>query len=458
MNGVGLPASPRRTLRETRAELEAGRLSAADVVWESLTLAEACQNDCNAFSTIVRDGAARAAATSDDRYAAGSPRLLEGLPFAVKDMFDTRSIETRYGSRAYIGNVPAKDATVVGALLDTGMVLVGKTTTHEFAWGVTTDSEAFGATRNPLDTSRIPGGSSGGMAAAVAYGVVAAGLGTDTGGSVRIPAALCGVVGFKPSRDLLPLTGVFPLAASLDHAGVIGRRVDDVVTVMAGLRLWMGDGGLPRPSATIVEAPGGLWPSTEIQERMRRAICAIARIADVDNAEQDLLPRTAFGHFATIVLAEGGMKHFALSTPDERRELYDGETTSRLEMAERVTLGEYAAAQEGRRSLSARIARRLQIADFLITPTVPCTAPKVGMKEVVIGDWSGGIREALMTYTAPFNLSGNPAISIPLPTPSGALPAGLQIVGRHGEDAKLLRFALSVEDAIAADHGDEATL
>ena len=152
----------------------------------------------NAFAAIDENALALAT-ESDLRYAGGSARALEGIPIVVKDIIDTAGVETRYGSAAYIGNVPRADARVIRDLRNAGAIILGKTTTHEFAWGVTTSSEAFGNTLNPRDSARIPGGSSGGSAAAVAYGVVPAAIGTDTGGSVRIPAALCGVVGLKPT-------------------------------------------------------------------------------------------------------------------------------------------------------------------------------------------------------------------------------------------------------------------
>jgi aspartyl-tRNA(Asn)/glutamyl-tRNA(Gln) amidotransferase subunit A len=199
-------------LTEALSALIGKRTSAHELTKRALAAAESCKSDLNAFSVIAHSPALLAAAESDRRYEFGNPRPLEGLPIAVKDIIDTRGIETRYGSSAYLGHVPDEDAQAVKLLVDAGAVIIGKTTTHEFAWGVTTASPAFGDTLNPHHTAHIPGGSSGGAAAAVAYGSVAASLGTDTGGSVRIPAALCGVVGFKPTFGMIPSSGIFPLA------------------------------------------------------------------------------------------------------------------------------------------------------------------------------------------------------------------------------------------------------
>jgi len=218
-------------LRQALDDLATRRMTAIALTEQALESAEACKRTVNAFSVIDWDRALKAAAQSDLRYAQGSQRPLEGLPIGVKDLIDTKDVETRYGSAAYLGHVPAADADIVKSLVEQGAILIGKTTTHEFAWGVTTASSVYGDTLNPLDRTRIPGGSSGGAAAAIAYGAVAAGLGTDTGGSVRIPAALCGVVGFKPTLGALSTRGVFPLAPTLDHPGLLGESVDDVVVL-----------------------------------------------------------------------------------------------------------------------------------------------------------------------------------------------------------------------------------
>jgi aspartyl-tRNA(Asn)/glutamyl-tRNA(Gln) amidotransferase subunit A len=438
------------SLQQARAALVSGSVSASSLVEDALGLAGASQDAVRAFATISSKEALAAAAESDRRYATGTARPLEGLPIGVKDLIDTRGIETRYGSAAYVGNIPSVDAAIVRILAEQGAIVIGKTTTHEFAWGVTTASSTFGDTLNPLDTGRIPGGSSGGAAAAIAYGAVAAGLGTDTGGSVRIPAALCGVVGFKPSRGALPTDGIFPLAPSLDHPGLLGAGVGDIMLLANALGISPDDGKAPKPRLGVIRAIAPVPLEADVAEDFARAIHTLGQAYACSELDTPDLFDGAFQAFAGIVLAEGGMVHFARKDWDFIASHYGAETVDRLDRAKGVVLGDYAHAQQTRRQFSARLDIAMQDADYLVLPTCPCGAPRVHESTLTIGGWSGTVREALMTYTAPFNLAGFPAISIPLPAQRNRLPAGLQIVGRPGTDGRLLRLALEMEGILAA--------
>ncbi|WP_238136953.1 amidase [Variovorax sp. JS1663] len=444
---------PRRaaSLRQSLDALASGRISASELVQETLARAEDTQRRLRAFAAIPRAHAIAAAADSDRRHAEGRPRPLEGLPIGVKDLIDTRGIETRYGSPAFVGHVPAADAAVVRTLVEQGAIVVGKTTTHEFAWGVTTASEAFGDTLHPSDPGRIPGGSSGGAAVSIADGVVAAGLGTDTGGSVRIPAALCGVTGFKPSHGALPTQGIFPLAASLDHPGLLGARVDDIEVLAEAL----GIGIEPRIEGVpgevrvgVICGIGPVHPATEVASAFAIAADRLASIFQIEELEPANVFDGCFDAFARIVLAEGALVHFARHDPDWIAAHYGAETIGRLERAKAVRMEDYAQAQQARRKFSAALARLMAGHRFIVLPTTPCTAPRLGEPELTIGNWSGSVREALMRYTAPFNLAGCPAISIPLHRGAGALPAGLQVVARPGDDAALLRIARQMEQVL----------
>jgi aspartyl-tRNA(Asn)/glutamyl-tRNA(Gln) amidotransferase subunit A len=435
---------PAPGLRESLAAMSEGRTSAVALVQQTLALAQACNEAVNAFSVIALKHALAAAVDSDRRYAAGNPRALEGLPIAVKDLIDTAGIETRYGSRAYIGHVPQQDAQVVQALLEQGAIVIGKATTHEFAWGVTTSNSTFGDTLNPLDTTRIPGGSSGGTAAAIAYGAVAAGLGTDTGGSVRIPAALCGVVGFKPTLGAFPTRGIFPLAPTLDHPGLLGRSVDDVLVLAEALgvrRCAAADGariGVIREVDPVPLEPGVAAAFDAALENIGQQFeCGPLRSAGLFDG--------TFQAFAGIVLAEGGMAHFARSDWDWIAANYGSETVERLIMARGVVLEDYRNWQQTRRRFIGKLSETMTGVDYLLLPTCPCVAPVVNQAAVSIGGWTGNVRQALMTYTSPFNLAGFPTITIPLPQTDAALPAGLQIVARPGSDGELLQFALQLE-------------
>jgi aspartyl-tRNA(Asn)/glutamyl-tRNA(Gln) amidotransferase subunit A len=438
----------RRTLGLCQAldDLAKGLVTASALTKHALENAEASKRALNAFSVVAWDRAMEAAAESDRRYAEGKQRPLEGLPIGVKDLIDTKGIETRYGSAAYIGNVPATDAAIVRALVEQGAIIIGKTATHEFAWGVTTASPVFGNTLNPLDTTRIPGGSSGGAAAAIGFGAVAAGLGTDTGGSVRIPAALCGIVGFKPTLGTFSTEGIFPLAPTLDHPGLLGAGVDDVVVLAEQLGIEVSDHDAFEPARVgVVREIAPIPLSLEVGSSFDRAIGRLGEFLALEKIDTSGLFEGVFQTFAGIVLTEAGVAHFGRNDWDWIATHYSAETVERLERARAAVLGDYAQSQQTRRRFTAKLCRVMSTIDYLVLPTAPCTAPRAGETTVTIGEWSGTVREALMTYTAPFNVAGFPAISIPLGIDDQSLPAALQIVARQGGDGALLRIARKME-------------
>ncbi|MGY2485243.1 amidase [Cupriavidus sp. CP313] len=433
-------------LRNALDALATRQITATALTEQALERAEASKRLLNAFSAIDWDRALKAAAESDRRYGERRPRPLEGLPIAVKDLIDTKGMETRYGSAAYLGHVPAADADIVKTLVERGAIIIGKTTTHEFAWGVTTASARFGDTLNPLDHTRIPGGSSGGAAAAIAHGAIMAGVGTDTGGSVRIPAALCGVVGYKPTLGTLSTRGVFPLAPTCDHVGLLGEQVDDVLLLADAIDIKVpeSDAWLSARLGVIRDiAPVPLSP--EIAVAFDGAMKRLAQVFSCVNVSTSGLFDAVFGAFARIVLIEGGIEHFRRNDWDRISTHYNPETVDRLKRAETMDLRAYAAAQQARRDFTARLHEVMSTVDYLVLPTCPCTAPHLDAGTVSIGAWTGTVREALMTYTAPFNVAGFPAISIPLATGERSLPAALQIVAKPGDDGALLQIAQQME-------------
>jgi len=439
-------------LREALDALAAGRVTATALTEQALLRAEMCKQTFGAFAAIDWARALKAAAESDRRYRENRQRRLEGLPIAIKDLIDTKGLETRYGSAAYLGNVPRADADIVRTLMEQGAIVIGKTTTHEFAWGVTTASERFGDTLNPLDRTRIPGGSSGGAAAAIAYGAVIAGVGTDTGGSVRIPAALCGVVGFKPTFGAIPSGGVFPLAPSCDHLGLLGKEVDDVAVLAATFNIDLpnSDAWLSAHLGVVREiAPVSLSP--EIASAFDSALERLQQTFVCVRATPSGMFDTVYQAFSDIVLIEGGIEHFRRHPWDVIVGNYNPETVERLRRAQAMELRSYAAAQQTKRRFVADLHKVMSEVDYLVLPTCPCVAPHLDVGTLRIGDWEGTVREALMTYTAPFNVAGFPAISIPLPTRDGILPAALQIVAKPGDDGALLQIAQQIERILKAD-------
>ena len=447
------PAAPRAPgLRSALDALGARRITAVALIEQALEAAQASKRDLCAFAAIDRDGALAAAAESDGRYAQGRQRPLEGLAIGIKDLIDTQGIETSYGSAAWLGHLPASDADIVRALTERGAIPIGKTATHEFAWGVTTASATFGDTLNPLDRTRIPGGSSGGAAAAIACGAVAAGLGTDTGGSVRIPAALCGVVGFKPSFGALPARGIFPLAPTLDHPGFLGATVDDVALLAGAFDIEVPhDAALAAVRLGVVREIAPVPLSAEVAAVFDTAVAKLGEFLACTTVDQPGLFDGVFEAFAHIVLTEGGVEHFRRNDAGRIAAHYGRETIERLERARTMTLGDYARAQQTRHDFTARLHRAMSAVDCLVLPTCPCTAPRVNQASIDIGHWSGTVREALMTYTAPFNVAGFPAISIPLAARDGLLPTALQIVAKPGNDGALLQIAQQIERLLRPD-------
>lgn len=433
-------------VRNALKALASGRIAASTLMQDALAAADASKLALHAFSAVDRPGASKAAMESEKRYAQNRQRPLEGLAIGVKDMIDTKGIETRYGSAAYAGHMPHADADVVTVLTQLGAIVVGKTSTHEFAWGVTTGGTTEGDVLNPLDLTRIPGGSSGGAAAAIACGAVAAGLGTDTGGSVRIPAALCGVVGFKPTFGRLSTRGIFPLSPTLDHPGLLGGTVDDVAVLASAFGLDALQEAVRSPARVGVIGNFAPVPlSTEVAAAFDAAASILTRRFACEAVDGRRLFSGVYEAFAHIVLTEGAVEHLRRNDAGRIAAHYSGETIDRLERAKALTLGDYARAQHKRRAFAATLQHAMSALDFLVLPTCPCIAPRLNEETIEIGNWWGSVREALMTYTAPFNVAGFPAISIPLAAGNGELPKALQIVAKPGFDGSLLQIAKQIE-------------
>jgi aspartyl-tRNA(Asn)/glutamyl-tRNA(Gln) amidotransferase subunit A len=288
-------------------------------------------------------------------------------------------------------------------------------------------------TSHPTFGNTLNGGSSGGAAAAVRYGTVAAGLGTDTGGSVRIPAALCGVVGFKPSYRRFSTEGIFPLAPSLDHPGPIANSMEDILAVAGA----MGIGARileEEPRVGVVNEINPVPLTPEVAAAFDRAVATLDGSLRFSEAPAGSLFDQAFSAFTSIVLAEGSMVHFARHSSETIASQYSAETVERLSQARKLTFGDYLTAQEQRALFADRLRDYMAVYDYLILPTCPCTAPLIGDATVEIGGWSGNARQALMAYTSPSNLAGLPAISLPITSAPGTLPIGIQIVGHYGDD------------------------
>jgi aspartyl-tRNA(Asn)/glutamyl-tRNA(Gln) amidotransferase subunit A len=354
-----------------------------------------------------------------------------GIPLAVKDLFDTAGLTTTYGSAIFAEHVPLRSAEVVTRLERAGYANVGKTNLHEFAYGTTSENPHFGTVPNPIAPGRIAGGSSGGSAAALAAGLADAALGSDTGGSIRIPAACCGVVGFKPTHGLVPLEGCFPLAPSLDHAGPMARSVEECTAMMDALA----PGFQRAPLEALEELEAGIaWTEHArplVRERVEAAAARFPRLRRIE-----------------LPLAEGARTVFMREVADVHRELYAeqgdlyGENVAaKIERCLAVTDAEYEAGLRARADYREIFEEALAGVDVLVTPTLPFVAPPLGHDE-------RELRGELTLLTWPFNVLGAPALSLPCGPAEDGLAASVQLVGRPDADGLVLAGGAVLEHAL----------
>jgi aspartyl-tRNA(Asn)/glutamyl-tRNA(Gln) amidotransferase subunit A len=406
----------------------------------------------HAFITLPGDRARREARRAERRLSRGEPGALLGVPIAVKDLFATRGVRTTAGSRILKDWVPSRDAAVIMRLRAAGAIIFGKTNLHEFAYGVSNANPWWGVARNPHDPRRSPGGSSGGSAIAVVAGLCASAIGSDTGGSIRVPASLCGCVGLKPTFGLIPLDGTFPLGWSLDHAGPLTRTVGDaglLLDVMTG----MDAGRRARRTATRGLRVGVLRGSIvqRVQPRIAQQVDAAAaalrrrglRVREVSIPDMEWTVATQL----VTLRAEASAVHSRWIRTRPRA--YGADVRTRLQLGALVAGADYVLAQRMRSRLRAAMGRVFQEVDVLLLPATPITAPLVGARTV---RWRSGeepVDGALVRLTAPFNLTGLPALSVPFGRAAG-LPLGVQVVGQWMDEARVLAVGRLIEELAEA--------
>ncbi|MEB3369937.1 amidase [Saccharopolyspora mangrovi] len=431
-----------RTIDDLRAQLRAEKMRAVDLAEAALTAISALDGELNAFVTADRDGALRAAERADAEIADGRDRgPLHGIPVAVKDIIDVAGLRTTMGSAHFAEHVSTEDAECVRRLRAAGAVIVGKTTTHEFAFGPTGDRAYNGASRNPHETRRMTGGSSGGSGAAVAAGIVPLALGTDTGGSVRIPASLCGVTGFKPAYGAVPADGVFPLSQTLDHVGVLAASTDDCrlgYRALAGLR--------PMPSREHGSEVSIGWIPPDLLHPTDPEVTGIARAAlETDGLDvREVRPGgldAMLRAFGAIQFSEAHAVH--AERVAEAPQLFTDDVLAILRRAGETAGWQYVRALTERDQWRAVVAELLDEVELLAMPTTCVTAPEIDQREVDVRGTPTPVRGPLIGLTRPWNLAGAPAISVPAGT-VGGLPVGLQLVGRPGQEDRLFAVAARV--------------
>jgi len=420
---------------ELRARYLARELSPVEVLEDVARRIAEREPELNAFITLTLDEAREDARAAERAYAKGGAGALAGIPLAIKDLFDTAGVRTTYGSKIFAGHVPDRDAEAVRLVKQAGAMVVGKTLTHEFAWGITSANPHFGPARNPYDPERVPGGSSGGSGVALATGMCALALGSDTGGSIRIPAAFCGVSGLKPTYGRVSTRGVFPLAPSLDHVGPMARTPGDVRLMYDVLAASPPAGEVRRIAVCPDLHIHALDP--DLQRAFDASVGALdAEVVEVtfENA-RDIHPA-----FQILQAAEAAHTHrdFFPARADE----YGADVRARLERRE-VSLRDYLDADAVRVSVHAAFARVFQQADLLLTP-IHATAPER------IGERSEDFRNRVLTYTVPQDMAGLPACAVPVGFDDLGLPIGVQLTGPSGAE----QTVLSAAEALHAWHTD----
>ena len=356
------------------------------------------------------------------------------MRLAVKDLFDTAGIRTTYGSAIFREHVPERTASAVTLLESAGYVDCGKANLHEFAWGITSENEHYGWVPNPIAPGRVAGGSSGGCAAALAVGLVDAALGTDSGGSIRIPAACCGVTGFKPTFGLVPIDGCFPLAPSYDHAGPMARDVAGCEQMMSALV----PGFEPAKVALGDLRVGVAW--TELADTLVRARVEDA-VALLPTARPLELPFPTISSYAGFQ-REAAQVHEPLWR--EHAGLYGENVAKKLARALTVTDADAERAAQERGLYRERVAEAFERVDVVLTPTLTTVAPPAG-----IGDLA--LRESMVRLTLPWNTVGAPALALPCGPAEDGLPASLQLIAAPGNDALVLAAGRALEARLVAE-------
>jgi aspartyl-tRNA(Asn)/glutamyl-tRNA(Gln) amidotransferase subunit A len=440
------------TIAGLAPRIRTGEISPVDVVRSCLERIDAGR-DGNAFISVCGDAAIREAERAASEIGTAYRGPLHGIPVAVKDLVDIAGMPTTSGS-AVPARVATNDAPIVRRLREAGAIVVGKTNLHEFAFGTTSEESAFGPVRNPRDPSRLAGGSSGGSGAALALGMCYGAIGTDTGGSIRIPAAACGVVGLKPTLGELSCEGVVALSTTLDHTGPMALTVTDVALLYQAMKGTSVRGVAPAGGRLTFGVAGGYFGQPldpDVRTAFERTVRVLRTsghaVAEVEVRHAEWTA-DAYLH---IVLPEAAWEHAVLLETHADR--YSPGVRMRLEMGRYVMAEDYVRAMRIRDALRRAVDRALEGRDALLLPTMAVPAPLLGAATVEVDGVTQPVRAAMLKLTQLFNMTGHPAIAIPMGDGKDGLPRSLQLVGHRGRTERLLDVATAVEHQIAAGPG-----
>ena len=437
-------------------------ISPVELVDASLGQIERWNPAVNAFLAVLADSASRRARAAERDIRRGRWRgPLHGIPISLKDNFWTRGIRTTAGSRILGNFVPDKDSDVAASLARAGAILLGKTNMHEFAYGITSENPHYGPVHNPWARERISGGSSGGSVASVATGMCFASVGTDTGGSIRIPSALCGIVGLKPTFGLVSVEGSVPLAASFDHAGPIARSVEDACIVLETIA-GKYPKGETRPDHRKLRKSRPRrfrlgWPEDFFFERLdgevRRLVEAAGKLFESSldaRIQGSSLPRLAgaIDVATNAIVGEASYHHESQGYYPALADGYGDDVRGHLQWGHDLRAVDYLRGVAKRREIQEDFAAAFEHVDVILAPTSPIPAPRIGTSEIrVAGERETTVRAELLRLTRPANLTGNPAISIPCGFTREGLPVGLQLIAPKWAESRLFSIALAYEEA-----------
>jgi len=456
---------PYLSIHEASADLHSGLVTPTELLAEMLQQIDDLDEEIQAFVTVMREEAFKDAEQAESEQRTGLFRSpLHGIPLAIKDLIAVKNVRMTAGSKVLADYIAPEDATVVEQLRRAGAVILGKTQTHEFAYGTYTP-----ATRNPWDRTRVPGGSSGGNGAALAASMCLGAIGSDTGGSIRIPAACCGVTGLKPTYGRVSCFGVVPLSWSLDHVGPMARDAEDCAILFDSIARYdpRDPNSVSRPPSktheTLTSAGSGgplslqglrigipqdafvdpLDP--EVRLAWRGALLVLkeagAQVVDVE------LPRADFSTYRTIQKPEASLAHLEKGWLTKKLDLYGEPTRTRLLEGQEIKAIDYLRAQHQRRIFSSSLRTAMHQIDALALPTIPIPAVTVPQmyQEITIEGVKENSGDAMLRLTMPFNLAGLPAMTFPCGFNSQGLPLGLQIAGKPFEEGLILRVAYAYQ-------------
>ena len=451
------------SLGSLASKIRAKQISPVEVMQRLLERIDSLNDDLNAYITVLHEEALAAASRAEKEIMAGNVRgPLHGVPMGLKDIIYTKGIRTTMGYQLFQNYVPDHDATVVEKLKQAGAVIVGKLNTHQLAYGPTGDRSYFGPVRNPCDETKISGGSSSGSGAAVASSLCYAALGTDTGGSIRIPASCCGVVGMKPTFGRISKYGIFPVSWTLDHVGPMTRTVEDNAIVLGAL------------SGHDARDPYSISKETEnftryLNQEVEGSVVGVPSSFYFENVEEEVkaMVEKAIGvfhdlgaeiravemsHSEEILAAQRVVLASEAFTVHKERlhnhpEQFEEEVRNRLLTGEATRAYEYIQAQQVQPLAVQEYSQALNETDILVSPTIPVLPTDIGQREVNINGYGEDVRSALTRLTGPTDLNGFPALSIRCGFSASGLPVGLQLIGRPFEEANLYGFGHAFEQA-----------